>query len=487
MPARRQIQLTEDAKNDHVDTDDLRTAFALAMSSMYRQEVPLYGSLISIVRAVNNETLANSSEPRITALKNGHVGTERLELERHGAIRLGTPYELRMIRRMFALIGLHPVGYYDLSEAGLPMHATSFRPTTTRALQRNPFRVFTTLLRPELLKDGSSRDMALQLLARRNIFSPELLELIEIAENEQGGRIRQTQVDLFIPEAMKTFGWKPVATAPENIYQTLKREHPILADIACFQTSHINHLTPRTLDIASAQEKMKAAGLAVKERIEGPPARQCPILLRQTSFLALEERILFPGNDDRMAEGFHKARFGEIEERGAAVTPEGRKLYDVLLAEAMRETSESTTPDPNEHDRALLKAFQRYPDTWTELREQRLVYFTFHRGPNADLSALTTNVTRDSLLAAGILEAVPITYEDFLPLSAAGIFQSNLGASSTQKAGAAIAKTHPDKSGYENALGCPVLDLDTLYRDAQNASLTACALELGLNDRALLD
>jgi uncharacterized glyoxalase superfamily metalloenzyme YdcJ len=54
--------------------------------------------------------------------------------------------------------------------------------------------------------------------------------------------------------------------------------------------------------------------------IEGPP-RRCPILLRQTSFKALDEPIAF--TDQHETRGSHSARFGEIEQRGAALTPKG--------------------------------------------------------------------------------------------------------------------------------------------------------------------
>ncbi|KAF2798713.1 DUF1338-domain-containing protein [Melanomma pulvis-pyrius CBS 109.77] len=474
-------------QHEYIDTDDLRTAFALAMSAMYKREVPLYGTLIRIVRTTNDETLATSCDARITALKNGDVGRERLDLERHGAIRLGTPFELQTVRRIFAIIGLYPVGYYDLSPAGLPMHATCFRPTTSAALKKNPFRVFTTLLRPELLKDAESRDIALDLLSRRCIFSSELLELLGVVEKNQGGHLSQTQGDVFVREAMKTFGWRPVAAASREIYQKMKDEHPILADVACFRSSHINHLTPRTLDISAAQERMKAEGLAVKDRIEGPPVRQCPILLRQTSFLALEERILFPGSDSEMTEGFHKARFGEIEERGAAVTREGRKLYDRLLEEAMRKTAKSVTSGPIEHSQILSEVFQQYPDTWKELCRRRLVYFTFRCAVNAKAESLPIGTTRDELLAQRVLEAVPITYEDFLPLSAAGIFQSNLQSGSAKGVDIEEEAACPDKIGYENALGGTLLDLDKLYEETQVASLKTCALELGLGEQDLLN
>ncbi len=54
-------------------------------------------------------------------------------------------------------------------------------------------------------------------------------------------------------------------------------------------------LTPRTLDIDRVQSMMPECGIEPKILIEGPPRREVPILLRQTSFKALEETVLFAG------------------------------------------------------------------------------------------------------------------------------------------------------------------------------------------------
>ncbi|KAJ4346374.1 uncharacterized protein N0V89_010303 [Didymosphaeria variabile] len=471
------------SQQEFVDPNELRTTFSLAMSAMYKKEVPLYGDLIKIVQSVNEEALRNSADPKITAMRNGNLASERLDLERHGAIRLGTPHELQTVRRIFAIIGLYPVGYYDLSPAGLPMHATCFRPTTTAALSRNPFRVFTTLLRPDLLKDAQSKDLALDLLSQRSIFSPELVRLLDAAER-QNHRLRPDEASAFVRESMKTFGWRPIAAASKDVYQKLKDEHPILADVACFQSAHINHLTPRTLDIAAAQERMRIEGLRVKERIEGPPPRKCPVLLRQTSFLALEESTHFP-SDRGLEEGCHKARFGEIEERGAAVTDRGRALYDELLNETMRQISACPRYlDASQKDKILVDTFARFPDNWDDLRRQGLVYFDYSLGASAKEATIPLNPSVDDLISRGVLVAVPITYEDFLPMSAAGIFQSNLGNDTTAKNDTIT--SFSDHFGFQQNLGCAVTDLDTAYAMAQDASLRKCALELGMVEDALL-
>lgn len=468
----------------YADPDALRTAFTLAMSAMYKAEVPLYGDLVSIVSSVNASTRTSDLDPRVLAMRHGNVASSRLDIERHGAIRLGTPHELRTIRRLFAVIGLHPVGYYNLAAAGLPMHATCFRPRSTSSLKRNPFRVFTSLLRPELIQDDEARTLALSILSKRNIFTAELMNLLDVAD-AQRGRLTVDQGTRFVMQAMQTFRWHDTAASSLDDYQFLKKEHSILADIACFRSAHINHLTPRTLDIAAAQDKMKTQGLKVKDRIEGPPERSCPILLRQTSFLAIEEPIQFitrrSGEESgpSFVCGSHRARFGEIEERGAAVTLAGRRLYDELLSEAMAttETSSSSSSTPQELDRQVQIAFQKYPDEWAMLRAQKLVYFTYQATGTPIPKSRMSSVSLEDLVQQGLITATPITYEDFLPLSAAGIFQSNLGtrASSSQSAEALS-----DEVGMEEALGVKLNDSDELYKSMERESIETCETQLGI-------
>lgn len=110
--------------------------------------------------------------------------------------------------------------------------------------------------------------------------------------------------------------------------------------------------------------------MAVRDRIEGPPLRKCPIRLRQTSFLAVEKPIRFRDDDGQLFSGFHRARFGEIEERGSAVTHAGRKRYDELREEAMRDAQGQS---PEAADAVLAKTFDKYRDCWDKLRKQSLV------------------------------------------------------------------------------------------------------------------
>ncbi len=393
------------------DPDTLRARFSEALSEMYRKEVPLYGDLLALVARTNR--LASDSEDH------------RLEVERHGAIRLGTAAELVLVARLFAVLGLHPVGYYDLAPAGVPVHSTAFRPITARGLAISPFRVFTSLLRLELIADPALREEAAAILSRRRIASPRLLDLLALAEAEGG--LPQAEAEPFITEALHLFRWHQTAAVDATLYARLKAAHPLVADVICFRGPHLNHLTPRTRDIDAAQMAMRQAGMNPKAVIEGPPRRRVPILLRQTSFQALEEPVLFSGSSGGTP-GTHTARFGEIEQRGAALTPKGRALYDRLLAEA-----QAAIADGAPHDDATRRIFAGFPDDAYSLREAGLAFFR----PDAP---------------------EPILYEDFLPVSAAGIFRSNLGHGNGTNGLAA-----GERGRFEAALGAEVLDEMALY------------------------
>ena len=385
-----------------VDTDALRAEFAAALSAMYRREVPGYATLLGLVADANARA--------------GGAGDARLAVERHGAIRVGRADELALLGRLFGLLGMSPVGYYDLAASGIPVHSTAFRPTAAAALARNPFRVFTSLLRLELIADPALRDEADAILARRRMVPDALVDAI--ARAEAAGGVEADAREMFVAEAVRVFRWRGEASVDAATYARLHAAHPLVADVVCFAGPHLNHLTPRVLHIDAVHRLMPEHGLAPKETIEGPPARRVPILLRQTSFKARPEEIRFQAVDGVAEMGAHTARFGEVESRGAALTPAGRALYDRLLAE---------------------RALERFPDDWDRMRADGLVY------------------------ARG---GAPILYEDFLPASAAGIFRSNLDEAAAADADARAAGT---RGALEAALGRPILDEFALYEAQADA------------------
>ena len=492
-----------------INSDDIRHDFSIAMSEMYQKEVPLYGDLIDLVSEVNTEVLNKQPEIREQLEHTGEI--DRLNMERHGAIRLGTAAELSMMRRLFAVMGMYPVGYYDLAPAGVPVHSTAFRAIDTQSLNKSPFRVFTSLLRLDLIDDEALKQEAIAALDKRTIFTDNVINLIKRFE-AQGG-LTAEDAKQFVKEALETFRWHDNTPVSKVLYQQLLSQHGLIADVVGFKGPHINHLTPRTLDIDAVQAGMQAKGIPPKAIIEGPPRRRCPILLRQTSFKALEEAVSFKNPNGGYETGHHTARFGEIEQRGVALTSKGRALYDQLLSQARRQLAVTPNADnASEYYQVLESAFAAFPDDYQTLHDEGLAYFYYQAvGSDADIVVADIEQTLHSLEVESINDSIsrqvvtdlleqemirlePIVYEDFLPVSAAGIFQSNLHDDSTNDSAngnendehsgkQSSGGINANKEAFENALGAQVYDELELYQTLQAQSLKACLANL--NSKAL--
>lgn len=115
--------------------------------------------------------------------------------------------------------------------------------------------------------------------------------------------------------------------------------------------------------------------------------------------------------------------------------------------------------------------FQAFPDNHAQMRDQGLAYFrylTTEQGVAARGSAEQPR-TLEALIAAGHIDVEPLVYEDFLPVSAAGIFQSNLGDAAQSHYAA-----NSNQAEFEQALGRRTIDELKLYEETQQRSIDEC-------------
>lgn len=474
MSSKNTAESLNNTAQEFVSPEYIRNRFSRIMSDMYKEEVPLYGELLDLVHGINENVLSESKELEQHLAHTGEI--TRLDMERHGAIRLGKPYELFTMRRLFKVMGMYSVGYYDLAPAGVPVHATAFRAIESTALNQAPFRVFTSLLRIDLINDEQLRKNVEAILENRQIFTDKALELIDKSEKEGG--LSKEDAEIFVQEALETFRWHDTATVDYEMYEALLNQHRLIADVVAFKGPHINHLTPRTLDIDEVQVSMEARNIPPKDNIEGPPTRKCPILLRQTSFKALTEKVTFKNNVQNEEMGEHKARFGEIEQRGAALTQKGLDLYHELLGKTRKAIGGSPTAEnAAEYNQLLAENFKVFPDNYQELQSEDLAYFHYFptdKAKNIAKDKKYTKVDVNQLLENGYLTIEPMVYEDFLPVSAAGIFASNLGTDDAKREYQGTS----NQELFENDLGEPVYKLTKWYEDMQDESIEKCLAEI---------
>lgn len=523
------------------------------LSNMFGREVPLYDKSL-LANKVCNQTICALLGRLHAGFQISAGQLEKTSGERHGAIRIGKPEEYRWVAGYFAAFALEPHNYYDMTNVGAksqPIVATAFRSSI------NPeHRVFTSLLMTDYF-DAKTRQRIETLLASREVFSARARELI--LKNERQNGLDWADARALIHEGVtKIFKWTGQAR-DHQLYQDLcQAGFKIAADIACFESHHLNHLTPNTLwmdlytnamkfclgeidektHLARAQAALQSLAAAAdrdylrlhfkhldsgeidgytqaeapasflaelagtltarlqqpdlqlsqlnhagfKDFTEGPPVNT-PILLRQDAYKALTEPVVFRQPDGSKIEAKHSARFGEIEQRFYATTPAGRELYDQCLAAA--EAARTRHPnlvrqDYAAYQREYAQCFAPFPKTLPGLLDQKLVYGKFTataRGLAAKAANSIKTGRMEELIALGYVRREGLRYEDFLPISAAGIFASNLGQYGTKSS----AETRPvyTREMLERILGRKIIEADDIYRRQQEESIRQTREQLG--------
>ncbi len=460
-----------------LETWELRAEFARRLSVMYGKEVPAYNTLVDVAKEVNEAYVAKHGAE---AERLGSIS--RVTAERHGAIRVGSPKEMAQVARIFSAFGMYPVGFYDLRDASsssVPVVSTAFRPLDSNELAKNPFRVFTSMLATEDPRffDEDLRAELARFIENRQLFGEDLLNLADKAAS--GAGLSQDDGERLLNLATAAF---ELSVDPVDFewYKKLEAISAVASDIGGVSTTHINHLTPRVLDIDDLYSRMQARGIAMIDEIQGPPPWDGPdVLLRQTSFRALGESRIFRYADGSTNEGELRVRFGEVEARGIALTVSGRDLYDRMVAES--DTRLATAPSGTTRVEIAAEVWaENLPHTEKELALQNLAYFTFKLAEGkSSYTPSTSTVTLAELVEAGIAVPEPIVYEDFLPRSAAGIFQSNLtdeGSKDDEQIG-----TDYDIHRMSTIVGTKVHDPNDLYQRQQDDSIAAMEQHLKIS------
>jgi uncharacterized glyoxalase superfamily metalloenzyme YdcJ len=525
------------------------------LSRMFGQEVPLYDKSLLVNRECNKTVCALIGQLHV-GFSLSDEQLDKTSGERHGAIRIGKPSEYRLMGRFFAAFGMEPHNFYDMANVGSksqPIIATAFRS------RLNPdHRVFCSLLLTDYF-DAATKARIEALLATREVFSERAKQLLD--KNEQQGGLSWNDANALISEGVnRIFKWTGQARDYALYKELCDAGFKIAADIACFESHHLNHLTPNTfcIDLYTAAMKFclgelnaemfrdraatalgrlvqradrdwmrlhfkhasgaelagyqpgvlaaNAVALAAdrlthrlqqddltltklkhsgfKDFTEGP-SEDTPVLLRQDSYKALTEPVKFHNADGSVVDAVHTARFGEIEQRFYATTVTGRALYDRCLAEA--DAAREKNPGLAKRDFAAYEAmyarpFAPFPKTLPELLAEGLVYGRFTATPKGRAAGdRITTTDLNELIKQGFVDYEGLRYEDFLPISAAGIFASNLNQYGTKAT--AAQKPVYTQARLEEILGRRIVDANVTYAGLQAESVQRVYAELGLGGK----
>ena len=233
---------------------DLQKNLFDGLSAMFGREVPLYDKSLAVNQHCNKAVC--------DVLSQLFVGFTRTESElfltgreRHGAIRIGREDEFRWVARYLSCFDMEPHDFYDMTALGQksqPVICTAFR---SRSGPEN--RIFASLLRPEYFGEDIARRIA-SALQDRQVISPEVQSIIEKKERD-GGLSLEDGNFLAQQGCEKIFCWTGLASNRDLYEDLCSSGYKIAADICCFPSHHLNHLTPNSLciDLYSLAMKWK--------------------------------------------------------------------------------------------------------------------------------------------------------------------------------------------------------------------------------------
>ena len=399
-----------------LETWQLRAKFAAALSRMYGAEVPAYTTLVEVSAEVNRELGAS----------------ERVTAERHGAIRVGSASELADVADLFAAFGMYPVGFYDLRDAEppVPVVSTAFRPIDTDQLDRNPFRVFTSMLAtadgrffpPEL------RGRVERFLAERQLFDPALIaEARRIAAD--GGAERE-RANEFVAAAVAAFA---LSREPIDRGWYAGADRGVGGGGRHRRCDHHAHQPP---DAAGARHR-RAVPEDDRARHHDDRCDPGPTALRTVPMCCCGRR-----------------RFGRWPNHGASAMPTAAcptARCACASVRSRRAASPSRPKGRQRYDAAMAAADpaavwgEYFPATDQEMATSGLAYY--HGGDPSK----------------------PVVYEDFLPASAAGIFRSNLDSDAPGRRRERADDSHYSLQWMAGQIGHHIHDPYELYEKAASS------------------
>lgn len=212
---------------------NIREETIFGLRDQFRQEQPIFAMQEAVAKATDQS------------------GKDKDRLPLHGALRVANFEEARQVVEVVEALGLRPVNAYKLYPQ-LPIVGVGL------CSPDDSFRIFLSTLQLDMVGVSTKeREQVTALISKRKIFPEELLTLAKKAK-EEGGLVEEDMnllKELFI-HSVTLAKEEPVQLETYNMLLGKGPQGVVLADIACFIRSHLNHLTPSTDHIEEAHAIM---------------------------------------------------------------------------------------------------------------------------------------------------------------------------------------------------------------------------------------
>lgn len=440
-----------------VESDEIRLKYVQMISDLFHSRYSVYGVVFDIVRDVNNMALIQNASLYDEMVKKGQKQTFSQELSAHYI--LFNPGDLGIIRRIFAVMGLYPVGFYNLDLNGKSLASTLFKPLNKIALKQQPFRITVSLANQSFDNECEQHNVP----KNRLDLSEKFLGLLQ--KFEKYSALNELDVHYFIQELQENLH------KPDYDMQCCE-QRPFRSSMNQIRESiMIRSTSLACLNLPKVIEELKHFDLYAIDDLDGPSDRKHPLLFNKMN---INLRSKHPDHQKSDSDNQNIPVFTiQLEQRGLALTAKGHQFFKSILSNLKSRLEPRTRLSLVQKRKLMNQVFKRFPDSSYSLYRKGLAYFTFSVNPEIEIidDRYWTEEDLPRLIRSKRILLTPLIFED--------IYSSySVHASSSFD-------FVEEKKSFEAYLGTCIHDEMRYYVLCQEQSLQTCLAIL--NSKVILD
>lgn len=426
-----------------VDSDELRSRYIKRVNDHFYIKNHEYAIISDVIKDINNIEMIKSPILLEKLKKQGERDFYIQELELH--YKIINQIDLSIVCRIFAVLGLFPVGFILQGSLQNPVPCTLFRPINNSNAKKHYIRIKLSYAYASKAYNKTQNDKVDTSKTCQNLKQ-------YIDKFEKNSYFIDSDIEKFLEEVIDylhpEFNTSKVAQETHNRF---------LRD-----GNSICEIRFPTLSLTRTLSMIRKYKFDIDCTVNLPEARKYPLLYNLAKIF-LKSPNICPDQTNVQNDALSQI---QLVQRGIALTPKGKSQYSKILAEFFLEQNQCNKKNDN-LQRSINRNFRKFPDSTSQLYQEGLAYFSFKLKPNIDVSNDKNWNKEDltDLIYSNHVDVMPIMFDGLMDTQALKINQLD-----------ELVKAH--KCAFEEKLECAIQDEHEYYLMLQHQSMQQCLAAL---------
>lgn len=429
-----------------VNSDELRSRYIKMVNDHFYIKNHEFAIISDVIKDINNIELIKSPILLEKLRKQGERDFYIEELEVHYKIR--NKIDLSIVRQIFAVLGLFPVGFILQGSLQNPVPCTLFRPINNSNTKKHYIRVKLSYAYDlKSFKKTSKEEVDIPKAAKSCQKLKQFLDRFQ-----KDSYFIDSDVELFLKEVIDFLH-------PEFNTSIIDQE---VCNSGMRDSNSICEIRFPTLSLSRTLSMISKYKFDIDYKVNLPEGRKHPLLYNLANiFLKSTNNHLYQTKVEPDA-----LLNIQLVQRGIALTPKGKSQYSKTLAEIFSEQNQYNKKIDN-LQRSINRNFRKFPDSTSQLYQEGLAYFYFKLKPDMHLLNYKNWSKEDlsDLIHSNHIDVLPIMFDGLLDTQELKINQLD-----------ELVRAH--KCAFEEKLECSIQDEHEYYLMLQHQSLQQCLAAL---------